>query len=407
MNPPCKRLQSLLLIFSVGSYSVWGCKSVPESPLYHASGQHFDFDYESEASFEDYVSRSTDYIVLSRVFLSTDSVERTVELERVKPFRQPLPKRCGATVPNGVLLLHGILDTPFAMRDIAAALAERCIASRAILLPGHGTRPYDLAHVRWPEWSAAADFGFRSLLREHARVSIIGFSLGGLIGLHTASRRPDVHRVIALSPALNVSYPHLIWHTQWLRYFVDWLDKDPFRVSVRYPSSSTNGIAEVYRLSREVRKLIADKQLRTPTLIIQSQDEISIDPSENRNFMSKNMPFPHRLIEYGSSSGAESLPNGVVRESYFPNEKVFNFSHVTLPYHSLNPIFGAHGTHKECGEHIGIVKVDEARKCTANASNWKGEVGSSAPDAFRPVQRLTYNPDFDQMINDMVEWVEK
>ena len=397
-----KRCLRLILLPSLSLIAA-ACQSVPDSPLYAPSSSKMSFDYAGDEPFEAYVRQASELINTERVFLAENEQDKATEFERVKPFEQALPATCPVPVPHGVLLLHGVLDTPFAMRDIAAALAERCIASRAILLPGHGTRPGDMLGIHWRDWVAAAQYGVRSLKREHESVSMIGFSLGGLISLHTAAMRSDVHRIVALSPALHVGYPYLVWHAQWLRHFVDWMDRDPFRLSVRYSATSTNGVAQIYALSKEVQSLIKSNGLATPALVIQSQDEITIDPIENRNFMQEYMPSPHHLIEYGANT--IGLQNSELRKSFYPEEHVLNFSHVTLPYRPDNPVFGRKGSHKECGENIGLVDAREAEQCIANAVNWKGEVGSAKEDKYRPVQRLTFNPDFDAMIESIVNWI--
>src|SRR5438105_2511476 len=69
-------------------------------------------------------------------------------------------------------------------------------------LPGHGTRLADLDDVRWEQWAEAVEDGFDTLRRKRKRVAVVGQSLGGLLALHLASRRPEVAAVAALAVPL-------------------------------------------------------------------------------------------------------------------------------------------------------------------------------------------------------------
>ncbi|MEK9627804.1 MAG: hypothetical protein VW455_02155 [Nitrospinota bacterium] len=68
-------------------------------------------------------------------------------IEKRLPFEyKPDPAKCRASKP-GVLLIHGLTDSPFLMRDIGERFRENCFWVRSILLPGHGTLPGDLLHI--------------------------------------------------------------------------------------------------------------------------------------------------------------------------------------------------------------------------------------------------------------------
>ena len=68
---------------------------------------------------------------------------------------------------------------------------------------------------------------------------------------------------------------------------------------------------------------------------------------------------------------------------------------------------GRNGSFKICGEHIGIVDKADAALCLEQEDNWKGEVNSTDDPAFRPIQRLTFNPFFDEMIDDIDGFIKK
>src|SRR5690606_5151307 len=69
-------------------------------------------------------------------------------------------------------------------------------------LPGHGTSLGALDATRWPEWADAVEDAFDTMRLLHRRVAVVGQSLGGLLALHLAARRPDVVSVASLAAPL-------------------------------------------------------------------------------------------------------------------------------------------------------------------------------------------------------------
>jgi carboxylesterase len=131
--------------------------------------------------------------------------------ERVRAFAVD-----GGTV--GCLLLHGFTGTPAEMRPLAERLAERGYSVRAPLLPGHGTRPEDLAPTRWPDWFGAAEESWDELGRVAPVRSVAGLSMGALLALHLAHERPrEVRAVAALAPALELANQRGAGLALWLR----------------------------------------------------------------------------------------------------------------------------------------------------------------------------------------------
>ena len=58
-----------------------------------------------------------------------------------KPESNDRPRR-------GILMVHGLSDSPFMMRDLGRFFQQQGFYVLAMQLPGHGTRPGDLLEVR-------------------------------------------------------------------------------------------------------------------------------------------------------------------------------------------------------------------------------------------------------------------
>ena len=56
---------------------------------------------------------------------------------------------------GGVLLLHGMSDSPYSLRTLGETLNQRGYWVIGLRLPGHGTAPSGLKTVRWQDMSAA------------------------------------------------------------------------------------------------------------------------------------------------------------------------------------------------------------------------------------------------------------
>jgi len=102
----------------------------------------------------------------------------------------------------GVLCLHGFTGSPYEMRYLGAALARTGVTVRGPLLPGHGTSISDLERTRWEDWAAAVEREVDTMGRKCQRVAVVGQSLGGLLALHLAARRPALAAVVALATPL-------------------------------------------------------------------------------------------------------------------------------------------------------------------------------------------------------------
>lgn len=385
---------------------VAGCDPVPDEAYYRPSEEKFVFDFEGESSFEDYVARNTAYLRRHRIYY--DAEEMDAELRRIAPYELPIPAGCEEAPSRGALLIHGILDTAYALRDIAEFLNSECVLARGMLLPGHGTRAGDLLQVDREEWIAAVDFGIRSLKAEVEQVYVAGFSLGGLLATHAATEHPDLSGLILLAPSLEIAPPALLWQARWLRHFRDWIDVDTHAHPVRYHSTPFNALAELVALRSEtMRALRRERGIKPAVFAMLSEHDFTIDSEKTLELLEKASAHEEsRFLYYGGDGVGRGDARTEYRNSYLPEERVLNFSHVSFHYAPENPLFGENGAWKECGQNIGIIAPEAAERCLAAEAPWKGELGSTDEPEFLPLQRLTYNPVFHRMKAEMLSFME-
>ncbi|SEH34421.1 alpha/beta hydrolase [Magnetospirillum fulvum] len=169
-------------------------------------------DGTSDKSFAAYVADTRAGLDAARTAVEPDAAKRAAQVELVAPRQWPLAEECGGTAKDGVLLIHGLSDSPFLMKDLGDALARlpgKCLLVRSILLPGHGTLPGDLVRPTAAQWKAAVRYGTDSFAGQVGRVHLVGFSTGATLALdlvlNGAPTAPPVASLILLSPSIGLT----------------------------------------------------------------------------------------------------------------------------------------------------------------------------------------------------------
>ena len=157
-----------------------------------------------------------------------------------------------------VLCLHGLTGTPYEVRPPAEALAAAGFYCEGPLLPGHGTTPLELARTGWQQWLESVLSAHAALAARHERVYTLGLSLGGLLALALAARRP-LRGVVALAVPLDLGW---VVHrgVPILKGLVRELPKTPaildLEARARHPGYDRMplaAVAELLRLAADVR----------------------------------------------------------------------------------------------------------------------------------------------------------
>jgi len=118
-----------------------------------------------------------------------------------------MPFECASQVSDtGILLVHGLGDSPYFFRDVAQALCNEGIRVRTILLPGHGSKPGDMLSVSYEQWQNETNHHIRLFSREVENMYIGGFSTGAnltTIASFSMAEKYDVKGLIHFSPAFK------------------------------------------------------------------------------------------------------------------------------------------------------------------------------------------------------------
>ena len=124
---------------------------------------------------------------------------------------EPKGKPVGA-----VVLLHGLTDSPYSQRHIAAFYRDRGFVAVVPRMPAHGTVPAALTDVEWEDWLAATRLAVRearSRTEPSMPLHLVGFSNGGALALIYALDSLERRKVGSAGPP-GVDFADGRYHTR-------------------------------------------------------------------------------------------------------------------------------------------------------------------------------------------------
>jgi alpha-beta hydrolase superfamily lysophospholipase len=185
--------------------------------------------------------------------------------------------------PRGaVLLIHGMSDSPYALRTLGKALNQRGYWIVGLRMPGHGTAPSGLRYISRHDMAAAVRLGMTHLGEKvkGKPLHIVGYSTGAPLALEFAldalegKSAPVPSSLILISPAIGIHPSAAIAN------FKDWLSNlpgldglaylqvqpefDPYK----YNSFATNAGDVVHRLTRSVASRIQARARTNPEVVL-------------------------------------------------------------------------------------------------------------------------------------------
>ncbi|HSC14626.1 MAG TPA: alpha/beta fold hydrolase [Gammaproteobacteria bacterium] len=180
--------------------------------------------------------------------------------------------------PRGsVLLMHGLSDSPYAMRGIAEVFQSEGFHVVALRLPGHGTAPSGLREVRWQDWYAAVAAAAKYAAARGGSGKpfyIGGFSTGAALAtLYTVRSLDDAalskpQGVYLVSPAIGISPSAVLTNVISGLAFIPafeksrWLDVFPEYDPYKYNSFPVNAARQINALTGVLAEALDDAGAR-------------------------------------------------------------------------------------------------------------------------------------------------
>ncbi len=341
-----------------------------------------------QKSFAAYQAETRAWLAQHRQFQSGDTA---AELG----WNTPQEWRPAPASSKGILLIHGLGDSPWSFSDLGPLLAKQGFLVRTVLLPGHGTKPADLMDASIDDWRRVVREQAEILRRESGQVYLGGFSTGANLALEYAQDNPEIAGLLLFSPALKSDNPH-DWLTPLIAWARPWLREPdgsrPQQTPVRYLNTPTNGFAQFYRSSASVRMGLMFKPYDKPALIVTVRHDSVLDVRYTLDAFQQRFTHPaSRMIWYGEPPDDLPLPpRVVVRPDALPEKRISQFSHMSVLFSPDNPLYGERGSQRFCWN--GQTE-DGLQQCLAGAEVWYSDWGYREPGKIHA--RLTFNPYFD------------
>ena len=304
--------------------------SRPDLSVWH----HADLD--EEFTIESNISSFSEYLELeNRLFAQLDELvyavvpqENSNAINRYStgtqsdPGRWPVNWNRSFELRNeepaaGILLLHGLSDSPYSMRAMGERLQNAGAWVLGLRIPGHGTAPSGLVEARWQDMAAAVRLAANYVQDTvgDRPFYIIGYSNGGALAVEytlsalqeTSLPRPS--GVVLLSPQIGVSkiaalavWQARLGHLLGLETLA-WESVRPEYDPFKYGSFPVNAGDLAHRITKHIQKQLTEMQgtgkleKMPPILAFQSSVDATVTPQALvENLFARLPPTTHELV---------------------------------------------------------------------------------------------------------------
>lgn len=308
---------------------------------------------------------------------------------------------------RAILMVHGLTDAPYAMRDLAQFFQRQGFYVLVMQLPGHGTRPGDLLNIHWQDWLRAHQQQLELLQSRFQQVYALGFSAGATLSIYQSMLNPEIQGLFLFSPAIRVSplarlagrFANMGERSQRLA----WFDVQPDTDCFKYESLTNRGIAEAYAMTRARRLLDGLCERRVPVFVAASEQDATLNSQATLDWFG-SLIGPRRLLYY--TAGSPQLPDYAKRApSAFPDQHIQSFSHTSIIQSPGNPHYGSRGSQRVCAHYYRTDPIKYAR-CRAGEEDCLGEIFSETADC-QVIRRLTYNPLYEGLLDEISRFLNQ
>lgn len=345
------------------------------------------FDWDT-LTFKKYLAKVAEQIILCRPDITPTNQETLLWAN------MPFELNANTKKDVGVILLHGLLDSPLTMRDLSSMFASQNFLVRSVLLPGHGTRPGDLLTVRLEDWLSVTRFVINQTKPLVNKLFLLGFSGGGSLALYETLTHQDIQGVITLAPSFRLR-KRTAYFSHWIRRYEQILKKNywfktehPYEFA-RYNIFPTNLAIQAVRLTQLLTKTFSTRTLQAPWQLIISLDDETVCSQTAMNCFNRFYQKGNELLIYSKKQHKKHADHIEYRTSQYLSENILDFSHIALPICAENIYYG-----KQAGQN-------------GHKHIFKGAMNKENQKTTPHLNRLSYNPDFAYMVEKILQFIQK
>jgi len=364
------------------------------------------FDYEN-GTFADYIAWHERRVRAGRTDNAPDSV-----INNILPFElmpeADCPVNPDGRYPNGIVLTHGLIASPWSMRHVGEYFQSHCFYVLGVLLSGHGTRPGDMLVSTWQDWQQDVHFATNLVAARADRVFLSGHSAGGTLSVLEASRNPVVDALILFAPAMAIdpasAYAGMVSQMGKLFPAAAWFEVEPDDGVYRYESFPFNAAAQTWELIEATRASLAEKALIIPVLTIASAQDTTVLAQATFDFMqAQDNPLSFTVLY--SQNRLPPYHRTRMVNSNDPANGILGMGHLGLMTPPDHPDYGRDGAYRYCGQYYGD-GTDGFDRCKAGQRDFYGEATPENRE-LGLIERIAFNPFYDDMLAEISLFLEQ
>ena len=230
----------------------------------------------------------------------------------------------------GVLLLHGLTDSPYSLQALAGILHRHGAWVLGLRMPGHGTAPAGLTRVKWQDYAASIRIGAKHVAEavgSDTPFFIVGYSNGAALTVEYAlsvldgEDLPAPDGIVLLSPAIGVTRAAAL--AIWLERLskvpglkpLAWQHISPEYDPFKYNSFPIRAGDQMYALTQEIASRVDSLDDGSgvkgfpPALVFQSLVDATVIPAALVDRLMRRLsPGHHELVIFDVNRLSEAAP---------------------------------------------------------------------------------------------------
>lgn len=370
---------------------------------YLSSQRNSDF-YHADLSYADYISSMRDIIAETRTDITASNQDRVIHANSPAEF---VPS--ATPINNGILLVHGLLDSPLSMQSLFEHYKAQNFLVRSLLLPGHGTVPGDLLAVNMEAWINSINYAIARCKEQVDNLYIAGFSTGANLALLQGHLDPAVKGLILIAPAIKIKNP-LAPLSRWHKTFArlgqrgQWICRTKENDFAKYQSFTFNSVAQVVQLEKTIAQYERAHFSDTPIFMVVSDDDETIDPHAAETFFTQQTHPSSRLLIYSNKRTSHTDPRIELTPSNDPEHNILDYSHICLVIAPEHSHYGINGDYYDL-QHYEQWWGKPFRKNRHLPLHY-GAINKHNLCNYH-LSRLQYNPDFSTLVGRIDEFISR
>lgn len=264
----------------------------------------------------------------------------------------------GKKTKYSALLVHGLNDSPYYMKDIAIVLHSLGVNVITVLLPGHGVNPADLSMTSLFDWESEVKWGYSMASLVGEQVLLGGFSTGGTLAINEfiSNFNSRIAGLLLFAPALRLN--GLIKNIQFASCKKG-LNKLMYQAvgsdtPVKYKERAINGVCLLYSLMEKLLGPMREgqyqtdesnlvnlaKKIKVPTFLAMADADGRLDSESTVNFV-RSIPAPHKITYFATEGKPGKVKDTVDTDVYVGSPLLHSYLVLKTNEYSVhvNPYF--------------------------------------------------------------------